>query len=488
MTTPSGSGGNFISRIRRVLDRFRSSTAQRSGGADSAGGLLANRFVLAAVAFACGVLLTGVLLLAYFSLSGTASAPADAEQAQSGEALPSVRDLLDPSSLPYEESLGSSLDQTVKQVDYALLRTLERLDLPRRALGLQRVEVRSHNGEEYHFQQLEIRLGNGHDDFIAGLRTALATWVPAATLQQAAGGAWRISLDGVVTHALAFAVLQEQEPQLPVDGQHRGASEAVTPLPEAQDDAGSPDAVVTDRPESGAAATQIQERENDLPRLAIVIDDIGESMRAVERLVALEYPVTLSIWPRATYARRAADYGWQHGCEIMIHQPMEPVGYPRVNPGPGALFVSMTPDQIHTVLGENLGMVPHAVGINNHMGSRFTQDDAGVQAVVDELRGRKLFVLDSVTHGGSVLYRKAAAAGLHAFRRSVFLDVVRDKKSIMHQLDKAAGVALRQGTAIAIGHPTPETLAALEEWQRVRSRKIQIVSVAGLDKVRHRRQ
>jgi polysaccharide deacetylase 2 family uncharacterized protein YibQ len=148
----------------------------------------------------------------------------------------------------------------------------------------------------------------------------------------------------------------------------------------------------------------------------------------------------------------------------------------------------MTPDQIHTVLGENLGMVPHAVGINNHMGSRFTQDDAGVQAVVDELRGRKLFVLDSVTHGGSVLYRKAAAAGLHAFRRSVFLDVVRDKKSIMHQLDKAAGVALRQGTAIAIGHPTPETLAALEEWQRVRSRKIQIVSVAGLDKVRHRRQ
>ncbi|MFV0421874.1 divergent polysaccharide deacetylase family protein [Oleidesulfovibrio sp.] len=486
MTMPSEPSGKGTTPFKRILRKISAVAGRAEAGKESdRKGFFTSRLFLGLVAFACGVLLTGSMMLVYFSMTRTEPDSRIAEKTATGEALPSVRDLLDPSSLPYEEALGGSLEQAVKQVDYALLRTLERLELSRRSLLLESVEVRSQKGEEYHFQRLGVAVDGLRERFISGLRTALATWAPSANLRKGQDDVYRVIIEGVPTHELSFLPLRDEQIADGEDGIPAQAENTTKPA--------MPDSA--ERPIAGEQGIQPppvgvapQPLPAGAPRLAIVIDDIGESMRAVERLTKLDYLVTLAIWPRSSHARRAAEYGWKQGREIMVHQPMEPLGYPKVNPGPGALFVTMNADQIHTVLAENLKMVPHAVGINNHMGSRFTQNKVGVKAVLSELYGRNMFVLDSVTHGGSVLYNEAVASGLPAYRRSVFLDVVRDKKSIVHQLEKAARIAQREGSAIAIGHPTAETLAALEEWQRIRNRNVRIVSVMGLDKVVQDRQ
>ncbi len=468
MTKPVDPGDNILLRIKRLLKRriFANKRVNRNSILSN-GGIWHHPSFLALVAFLCGVLLTGGLVLSYVSLRFVDKEDqhrADASRSRT-EVLPSVRDVLDPSSLPYEEALGGSLEQVVKQADYALLRTLERLEVTRESLHLEDVEMRSHEGEEYHFQRLGIRLGKQQERFISGMITALATWAPEASLRQNKDGLYGIIINGTPTHELSLL------PPLVADVGHAKKDDG---LPSADKATGT----VVRRP--ATVQTTTNAGRGRIPLLAIVIDDIGENMRAVQRLVALEYPVTLSIWPHASHARLAAETGWKKGREIMIHQPMEPLGYPEVNPGPGALFVNMTGEQIQSILTENLKLVPHAVGINNHMGSRFTQNKAGVKAVLGELSRTNLFVLDSVTHGNSVLFNETNSFGMPAYRRSVFLDVVRDKKSIVHQLEKAAHIAQREGTAIAIGHPTPETLSALEEWQRIRNREVRIVDVMSL--------
>ncbi len=214
--------------------------------------------------------------------------------------------------------------------------------------------------------------------------------------------------------------------------------------------------------------------------VAIVIDDIGENMEAVQDLLALDFPVALAVWPRSSHAREAAESGYAAGRDILIHQPMEPLRYPQIKPGPGALMTGMSRAETAILVRDSLRRVPHAVGINNHMGSRLTANRESVQAFCQSLSQTGLFVLDSVTHPASVLYDVARAAGLPAVRRAVFLDTIPDKASILVQLDKAAQYARTHGQAIAIGHPLPATIAALREWSHARNRSVPVVPLRQL--------
>lgn len=228
---------------------------------------------------------------------------------------------------------------------------------------------------------------------------------------------------------------------------------------------------------NGALVLTDRDVEPDIlrPRLAIIIDDIGESMPAVKRLAALSYPVIFSVWPYATHTTESAEFVHKLGFEVMIHQPMEPIGYPKVKPGEGCVFVSMSAADIEATIRHNLTLVPHAVGINNHMGSGFTQNTVAVRAALKALANSRLFIVDSLTYGKTVLAREAALAGFTTYRRNIFLDVVEKEQSILQQLDKAAALARKHGTAIAIGHPIAETLNALEAWQRRVPHDVQIV-------------
>ncbi|MDR1946481.1 MAG: divergent polysaccharide deacetylase family protein [Desulfovibrio sp.] len=217
-------------------------------------------------------------------------------------------------------------------------------------------------------------------------------------------------------------------------------------------------------------------------RLCIVMDDLGAKRLPTQSLLALDYPVTLAFWPHGPFTREGAEAAAAAGREVLIHQPMEPLGYPGVRPGPNVLLTGMDPDRIRAVLTSSLAAVPHASGLNNHMGSRFTRSAAGVDSVIEFLRAHKLFMLDSVTHPDSVFAAEGRRLGLEHYRRDVFLDVVHSRAAVMEALRKAESLALRNGRAVAIGHPLPETMDALKEFERTRDKKIRIVRLRDLNR------
>ena len=216
------------------------------------------------------------------------------------------------------------------------------------------------------------------------------------------------------------------------------------------------------------------------PKLAIVIDDMGFNESALRQLLNLDFPVTLAFLPHGKHTRSGAMAAHIKGGEVLVHQPMEPIGYPQVRPGPNALLTGMSEGQIRRILEATIAAVPHAVGLNNHMGSRFTQQADGVSVVIRVLKERGMFMLDSLTHKDSVFADQGRSLGIEHYSRDVFLDAAPFREKVLEELYRAEAIALYTGQAVAIGHPHPETLAALRDWQRLRNREVRIVQLREL--------
>jgi hypothetical protein len=215
-------------------------------------------------------------------------------------------------------------------------------------------------------------------------------------------------------------------------------------------------------------------------RLVVVIDDMGDHPALAKDLMDLPFPVTLAILPHRPRTRAIEALAAERGVEVLLHQPMQPGSYPRVNPGPGAVFTDMDAERVRAIVTENLAQVPHAVGINNHMGSAFTSDAAGMAAVMPVLAAKGIFFMDSVTSAASAAPEAARKAGVPFYRRAVFLDNVRNTQTILGQLKSAERHAIKRGRAIAIGHPYGETLDALRLWARERDGRVAVVTLTEL--------
>lgn len=360
--------------------------------------------------------------------------------------------LVELQALPYEEALHVPLDERIRQVDYALMQAAWQQNLPATRTRLASVQDKKSGQENYHFQTIDILPGKTADSYIQTLRENLQTWSGNAILRKKSTNEWLISLDGIDTHHIRLYPGQEQfteEAQQSSQQTPRSSPALVRP--------------------SGQTA-----------KLVIVIDDLGESMQAIDRLLRLEYPVTFAFWPHASHVAEGAKKAHKKGKEILVHLPMEPLGYPNVAPGPGVLLTNMSSQQITRQVEAGIAKVPHAVGLNNHMGSRFTQNKAGVDAVIAVLKQRRMFMLDSMTDPRSVFAKEGQRLGITHYKRNVFLDVTHSRKAILAQLRQAERIALLTGQSIAIGHPLPETLSALEEWQRLRDRSVRIVRLQDL--------
>lgn len=217
------------------------------------------------------------------------------------------------------------------------------------------------------------------------------------------------------------------------------------------------------------------------PKVAIVMDDLGMDLASARALLAIDLPVTFAILPWNERAPQVAELAHRAGREVLIHLPMEPQGYPATKPGPEALLVSLNDAELRRRFAGYLARVPHAVGGNNHMGSRFTEDREKMQVVIGELQGANLFFLDSVTSGSSVAFEVARALGVPAARRDRFLDNVQDTAKIATEIRKLARLAARQGYAIGICHPYPQTLAALRQESAIFAREgVEVVPVSRL--------
>jgi len=197
------------------------------------------------------------------------------------------------------------------------------------------------------------------------------------------------------------------------------------------------------------------------PRVAIIIDDVGTDAAAGQRLLRLPRPVTLAVLPHTAHGRRIAEAAHRAGREVMLHQPMQAE---RPGPlGPGALLLDTTEAELHGIVERNLEAVPHARGINNHMGSLITRHPGHMAWLMEAMaRHEGLYFVDSRTTRHTVARQIAAEHGQPFIERDVFLDHDPDPAAIHRELDRLVAAARRDGQAVGIGHPRPETLAVLE--------------------------
>jgi hypothetical protein len=175
---------------------------------------------------------------------------------------------------------------------------------------------------------------------------------------------------------------------------------------------------------------------------------------------ALPGAVTLSILPHSPYSRRAAELAGKHDKEVMLHAPMSSVDGKTLDPG--GLTVDMSREHFLATLAANLDDFPNIRGVNNHMGSQLTQHSKPMRWLMQELRARNLYFVDSRTIASSLAWETALDYGVSTARRDIFLDNESNYLAIAEQFGQLLSLARRHGQALAIAHPYPETLRFLE--------------------------
>lgn len=265
---------------------------------------------------------------------------------------------------------------------------------------------------------------------------------------------------------LAPAVVQPRVPE-------PRAAVAPTPAPRAaRPPAGATPAWIANAVPASHAAGQ--------PMIAIVIDDVGVDRRRSEAVVALPAPLTLSYLTYADDLAGQTAAARRAGHELMVHVPMQPKNAD-ADPGPRVLRVRDDAAALREKLAWGLSRFEGYVGVNNHMGSRFTAERGVMEVVMTELGARGLFFLDSVTSAESKGVEAADAMGVPALARSVFLDNEDSPEEVRFRLEQAEKVAQKAGYAIAIGHPHDATISVLRDWLvEARARGFAIVPVSAI--------
>jgi len=337
-----------------------------------------------------------------------------------------------PSVNATEEYAAAEFQRRIDAVDEALRKSLA--DIGAGQATVQSVEPRKHAGRAFGFQTLRLPECD-HEALRRHIDKELAVLAPEARLSEPSVHEWAVSIDGTQTHHLLLPAVAAKP----------------TPPP---------------TPAKG--------------RLALVIDDMGEDVGMARNLAALDAPVAFSIWPDSGNRDAVAKIAKAHQREILIHLPMQPQGYPKVAPGKHALLVDMTAEQIEAATHRAIGLVHGAIGVNNHMGSAFTENGPAMRAALAAMKDKGLFFLDSRTTAHTVGEQEAKKLGLRHYHRDVFLDNEQDVAAIVKQLRQAETIARGKGQAVAIGHPHPATLAAIKQWLKTKDASVRVVPLTAL--------
>lgn len=193
--------------------------------------------------------------------------------------------------------------------------------------------------------------------------------------------------------------------------------------------------------------------------VAIIIDDCGQWLDTERGFLDLPIPLTMSVLPHVRYTAQIAQEAAAAGKGVILHLPMEPLG--RDTAGRGEITTAMSDDQVIAQTEDDVAQVPGAAGVNNHEGSKASADSRIMGDVIGVIKAHGLFFIDSRTNANSVGAQTASDAGVPEASRNVFLDDKADQAETERMLERTVDIARRNGSAIAIGHPKPTTLAAL---------------------------
>ena len=274
---------------------------------------------------------------------------------------------------------------------------------------------------------------------------------------------------GIVV-GVALAVHGGPAPNLVASAQNAGsATPKLSPPPSAPASAFMPPPPASPLPRAPAGRPAWQQfalampATDGRPVIAIVIDDMGIDKADAARVIGLQGPLTIAFMSYATELDSQAHAARAAGDEIWMHIPMEPLDG-EVDAGPNVLKTDLTPEEIRRRLDWALARLPGIVGVNNHMGSKFTQYAPGMTVVMEDLRARGLAFLDSRTIAATVASQVAGRMGVPHIDRDVFIDNDESVQAVLRQLEETERVAAKRGYALAIGHPHPTTIAALQQW------------------------
>jgi polysaccharide deacetylase 2 family uncharacterized protein YibQ len=207
--------------------------------------------------------------------------------------------------------------------------------------------------------------------------------------------------------------------------------------------------------------------EEERPKVVIIVDDLGLNRAPIDELVKLPAILNFAVLPNLPYSRYAADMAHRKGWDVLLHLPMEPndsSGYTGVDAGDGVLLVGLSKNEILSKLERNLDAVPHITGVNNHMGSKFTENAELMGLILERIRNEGLFFIDSRTSEKTTGYEIAKKMRIKSAQRDVFLDRrSRDGDYIRSQIQKLINISKEKGYAVGICHPYPDTLVVLSD-------------------------
>ena len=229
-------------------------------------------------------------------------------------------------------------------------------------------------------------------------------------------------------------------------------------------------------------ADKTAEKKPKRPGVILIIDDLGGDKEAIDRLLRIKQPLNLAVLPHLPHSRYAARAAYRGGKDVILHLPMEPKyssGYTADDAGEGVLLLGFSIDQIREELRRNIMAVPNLAGVNNHMGSKFMENEEPVRTVMKELKARGLYFVDSLTTSDSRGYSVAKQLGVKTLKRDVFIDQSeRGKEYTLAQLDRLVRIAEKNGMAVGIGHPYPETIDVLAEYMPRVEEKVEFMKIS----------
>jgi len=196
------------------------------------------------------------------------------------------------------------------------------------------------------------------------------------------------------------------------------------------------------------------------PRIAIIIDDLGYHRARGEAIASLPGAITCAVIPETPYGPRLASACDRVSKEVIIHLPMETASTRPLDKG--GIKDEMSQARLVSTVRQAFLRIPEARGLNNHMGSILTAEAEPMDWLMQELANNHYFFIDSRTTPDSVAESTAVRYGLRTGGRDVFLDNVRSLERINEQFNQLLRIAKRRGSAIAIGHPYPETIQYLQ--------------------------
>jgi len=211
-------------------------------------------------------------------------------------------------------------------------------------------------------------------------------------------------------------------------------------------------------------ADRPQKPEAPRPKAAVIIDDLGYSLEAARTICALRQPVTVAILPFASSTLETAQVAHECGLEIMLHLPLESLLQKSGNSFGGMISAGMTREEIQRNILSCLEQIPWSSGVNNHEGSKITEDAEMMPEILEVLKDKGLYFIDSRTTRDSIAFETAKLMGVRAASRQVFLDGDLNETAIKAKIGELFRLAQARGRAVGICHPKKETLAALEKY------------------------